>query len=525
MIDKRIAIIMMAETSPRRSTAPKPEPRPPTPLTDRNKIQLESLSRWLHGFEDDDSALKKHHSAINYPKLNQRYLSRLHLKRLKFYFQGLRYGGVELVNQDPDPEQIQRQHREVHNMEDAHTPVEIASWVRVSKLLWTYADFMKDDEEVQLRRAVKRTRFLLSRLGTALRAVNTADSEIPMNHEPMYDWHLRPATSHVHGEPKPELPAYSVGVLHNNEPTAMPILKYGWTWREIPIESETDRWQKIPTTSTKQNVNSLIDRGYVPQGADLSRLMAPTETNQLPIIKHAKMELNKPSTRVMDPIKRYSTFDRPVIPHLMKPQKKLPPLPDICTNTKLQKEIAKTLGIETVTKSMRYLEKLAYTESPQSVIIFKPPCPLYREEKPQRALAQLRFSQTHPKLLAPPATRQNSAGYNTIDSVRTDPSNNWTIFIMDGFAVTTSDAYLNFKTRYHDIWPQIRYFIWKTENLLQRYAVPCAEVKCQELILLASVIPAPAGQISLDSLQKLLFNSEEVLSIIRKPARSTKGLD
>ncbi|KAJ3022870.1 UNVERIFIED_CONTAM: hypothetical protein HDU68_008909 [Siphonaria sp. JEL0065] len=289
-----------------------------------------------------------------------------------------------------------------------------------------------------------------------------------------------------------------------------------------PFSRQVGRGAKFQLQKARTNVYSLINRGFVPQGSDLSRLLAPSEANPSSIIKQSKAKLNKPCPQTWDPVKRYSTFDRPApIPYLVKPQKKLPPLPEIATNPNLQKHVAKTLEIKSHTNSMRMLEQLAHVERPENLVRYKPPCPIVRQERIRPS--ELRVSQTHPRLRAPPGTRQTSASYDPADSVRTDPSNNWTIFIKGGFVVSTSDAYLNFQNRYNEIWPQIRYFIWKAENVLQRYAIPCAEIKCSVLISMAQVIPAPAGQLSLQELRQMLFNADEVLAIIKKPGQIYKG--
>ncbi|KAJ3072896.1 hypothetical protein HDU98_002701 [Podochytrium sp. JEL0797] len=111
----------------------------------------------------------------------------------------------------------------------------------------------------------------------------------------------------------------------------------------------------------------------------------------------------------------------------------------------------------------------------------------------------------------------------TVATIRMDPASNWTIFINGGSVVSTSDAYLNFENRYSEIWLQIRHVIFRIENVLQRYAVPCAEIKCTEILAAAKRIPASTAELPVAELRSMLFNSEEVIALIKKPGQMYKG--
>ncbi|KAJ3136188.1 hypothetical protein HK100_001917 [Physocladia obscura] len=305
------------------------------------------------------------------------------------------------------------------------------------------------DNEEEMRQATRRTNYLLSE--TAKTDINSVGmNAFHKNNTPLFDLHLRPASSHRYKNVKFELPNYTVATMHKIERTANPILKSGWTWHEIPVANQEDAEKQLPFVTSKDN---------------------------------------------------YNAFDRPVIPHLIRIQtKELEPLPDIITNTKLQIVIAKTLEIKSKIES-------------------KPHCPLPKESKIMRDISK--SGQKYP--LTPTGTRQTSAFLKDIEQKQSDTLSNWTIFIKDGCVVSTSDAYLNFRNKSRDIWPQINYYIWKVEVLIRRYAIPCAELRCQELINLAKIIPANAAQLSWEILNHVIYNADEVIGIIKTPGRIYKG--
>ncbi|KAJ3392108.1 hypothetical protein HDU84_004817 [Entophlyctis sp. JEL0112] len=462
----------------------KPIPRPQTPFGNSNSIRLEALSRWLQGLEDSDSFINKsYQSCLKYPKENEKKKQRI---------------GIQLVRLDP-----RKQHPMMKTKPNCNT----------GKNTFELNNDHEQHFDLGIVQAIKRTRFLLSRLGSSQRCLS-ADGNYDQeeHHDPLFDWHLRPASSHHH-PPANEVPQSLnnrlEGILHQNDRTANPLLKIGWTWREIPLATSAD--------FEKCNAESLINRGFVPQGSDLSFLVKPIDNAPIPFIRISRSKLHQFHER-----EKYSAFDLPVAGRSVYTQtRKLEPLPDIARDTKLQAAIVKALDIQPAIATTSKLVHLAYPPPLEqlNLIKFKPQCPIAREVEPQHDVQKNGARKNH-YLLAPPGSRQPSASAFT---VRTDPSSNWTIFVKAGSVTSTSDAFINFREKNIEIWPQIRYYIWKIEILMRRYAVPCAEIRCQELINLAVKIPASAEMISWESLGRLLYNSEEIFHILRTPGQVYKG--
>ncbi|KAJ3396305.1 hypothetical protein HDU80_010027, partial [Chytriomyces hyalinus] len=174
------------------------------------------------------------------------------------------------------------------------------------------------EEDAQLRKAVKRTRFLLSRLesrvGSSSHNQHSPDQdchEIMVHNPPLYELAIRPASSHVHRKSKLEsFKLASAGVLHLNDTTAIPLLNSGWTWKDVPALKERDVDQ--------QNVYSLVTRGYVPQGTDVSPLVRAFGQRQL--METIKSKLNPRIIETEDPKDKYhyAAFEEKRIPHMLR---------------------------------------------------------------------------------------------------------------------------------------------------------------------------------------------------------------
>ncbi|KAJ3204021.1 hypothetical protein HDU82_006138, partial [Entophlyctis luteolus] len=92
----------------------------------------------------------------------------------------------------------------------------------------------------------------------------------------------------------------------------------------------------------KKNAESLINRGFVPQGSDLSFLVKPIDNAPIPFIRISRSKLHQFHER-----EKYSAFDLPVAGRSVYTQtRKLEPLPDIARDTKLQAAIVKALDIQ-----------------------------------------------------------------------------------------------------------------------------------------------------------------------------------
>ncbi|KAI8622447.1 hypothetical protein BC830DRAFT_1214138 [Chytriomyces sp. MP71] len=468
-----------------------------------NHIRLESLSRWLQGFEDDDAPIDG---------MNQSLLEYTGKKASSENLKELTNVKIPLLRLDPNrgaPRPAYSYTVQAENSDEASC---------------FDFQFKEMDEEARLRKAVKRTRYLLSRLsmrlGTSLNVQphETTENEngSPLDHDPQYDLVIRPASSHHHRATSVfKKPKYTVGVLHEKETTALPLLQSGWTWHEIPVASESD--------GGKKNVYSLINRGFVPQGADQSALV--NVHGRTPFVKTVKYNLNKHGCQHPD---KYTAFDEHIYPYMLRmiptPMIRFTPLPDIVTNQKLQKEIAASLGIPEKRNTMPPLRKMAYEEVPINITRNKPQRPLQLVKFEMRQKTQQTGSHTAEATLTPPVTRHTSATIRLQEVIRTDPSSNWTIFIKDGRAVRTSDAFLNFQAKNQDIWPQINYNIWRIESIMRRFAVSCAEVKCMELIDISRVIPVDTAHLTLSTLRRLCFNAEEVIAVLTKPGQAYKGV-
>ncbi|KAJ3233231.1 hypothetical protein HDU81_002382 [Chytriomyces hyalinus] len=473
------------------------------PFNDANRVNLDSLTRWLQDFEDEDASIDElNQSFLDFPSKTSQNGASNELTKLKIPILRL------------DPHRATLNHTDSKNVQkEAEEGGERVAFKFMNEL----------EEEAQLRKAVKRTRFLLSRLesrvGSSHNQHNPDDEnshEIMVHNPPLYELAIRPASSHIHRKSKLEpFKLASAGVLHLNETTAIPLLNSGWTWKDVPVLKEGDVDQ--------QNVYSLVTRGYVPQGTDVTPLVRAFGQRQL--METIKSKLN-PRIETEDPKDKYhyAAFEEKRIPHMLRINfRQLTPLPEIIQDKKLHAEIASLLGVDRNKQQERaHRIKLASTNKPPNLTRKKPSRPQELISRAQEADRLLLPSTVDP-IPTPPATRQTSAYLRKEHPIEIDPSCYWIIFIKSGSAVTTSLAFLNFKTKNMSIWPQIQHLIWKLEVIMQRYAVPCAEVKCAELIRLGRRIPADSSMIHLSTLQKLLLNASEVGEIIKTPGQVYRG--
>ncbi|KAI8835675.1 hypothetical protein BJ741DRAFT_709065 [Chytriomyces cf. hyalinus JEL632] len=472
------------------------------PFNEANRVNLDSLTRWLQDFEDEDAKIDElNQSFLDFSSKTSQNAASNELTKLK----------IPILRLDPHRTTL-NQNKSQNAAGDDGDAGERVAFKFLNEL----------EEEAQLRKAVKRTRFLLSRLESRVGSSHNQHSpdqdchEIMVHNPPLYELAIRPASSHVHRKSKLEsFKLASAGVLHLNDTTAIPLLNSGWTWKDVPMLKEGDVDQ--------QNVYSLVTRGYVPQGTDVSPLVRAFGQRQL--METIKSKLN-PRIETEDPKDKYhyAAFEEKRIPHMLRINfRQLTPLPEIIQDKKLHAEIASLLGVDRNKQQERaHRIKLASTNNPPNLTRKKPSRPQELICRVQEA-HRLQPSSVEP-IPTPPATRQTSAYLRQDHPIEIDPSSYWIIFIKSGSAVTTSVAYLNFKAKNISIWPQIRHLIWKLEVIMQRYAVPCAEVKCAELIRLGRRIPADSSIIHFSTLQKLLLNASEVGEIIKTPGQVYRGI-
>ncbi|KAI9349272.1 hypothetical protein DFJ73DRAFT_796244, partial [Zopfochytrium polystomum] len=309
-----------------------------------------------------------------------------------------------------------------------------------------------------------------------------------------------------------------VGHLYKQLKTALPFLRHGGAWGEVPVP------QFEPTR--QGGVYGLQHLGFVPSTVDASNLFSPNSTVVLPAKIHNPAKRHGANTD-------FALYKSPAFQVEEREEQSALKLPTVsCHPYKwtFEHRLVEALGILGQPAKGKAAQNAAAVAVARRLAADTSSIEIYRRRPDvaqvfNRPLTRSRTLWRGVKLETPPPSLRGESiiTYGLAEKSLTGDEDGWTLFVRDGCLVEDSPTCVKFREVYEERWVAIRYIVSKVEQILRRYAIPWAELKCSKLLELASAIPLAPFYLTPKTLPPLLANQTDVLGLLHRPGQLFKG--